>query len=102
MTNFLAPDWVMIGCAMPNEKVRLVASKDLNEAELHCVAQEMQTWSFTRMLPPLRIYHLTASMRTFVMVEADSYPSAFEGLFRQWSPDVERDQIDERRQIGHD
>jgi hypothetical protein len=81
------PDWVM--CGVPwNGGVRLLASKEMTHAELDAQRDlpDIDPWgSWPKMLPPLRI-KLTAGMKTFTMIEAPDYPSAFRALFEHWTP----------------
>lgn len=99
--NERQPDWVMIGAQLDNGRVRLLASKELNQAELEVT----RNWhdSLFEHVPtaaPVPRYFLTAEMRTYVLIEADDYPTAFGSLFRQWSPESERQAIGEMPQIG--
>ena len=85
--EFSRPDWVM--CGMPHGVgVRLLASKDMTHAELEAQRDLPDTdpWgSWPSALPPLRIT-LTAGMKTFTMIEAPDYPTAFRALFEKWTP----------------
>jgi hypothetical protein len=81
------PDWVMVGVPH-NGGVRLLASKEMTHAELSAdfgyADIGMTGWD-----PPAltsRRITLTAGMRTFIMIEAPDYPSAFAALFEQWTP----------------
>jgi hypothetical protein len=68
--------------------VRLLASKDMTDAELNAQYsyQDIDPWGeFPPMLTSRRIT-LTAGLKTFVMIEAPDYPTAFRVLFEQWTP----------------
>lgn len=84
--GFSRPDWVM--CGMPwNGGVRLLASKDMTHAELAADYGWADTdpWDGPPMLTSRRIT-LTSGLKTFVLIEAPDYPSAFAALFEQWTP----------------
>jgi hypothetical protein len=88
--SFPRPDWVM--CGMPNfgGGVRLIASKELNRAELEAQFERPEIWDdVAYALPPVvrQRYILTAEMRTFTVVDAPDYPAAFKSLFEGWSPE---------------
>lgn len=83
--GFGRPDWVMCGCPVPGG-VRLLASKDMTHAELSADYgwADIDAWS-----PPVltsRRITLTSGLKTFIMIEAPDYPSAFAALFEQWTP----------------
>ena len=88
------PDWVVFGTPEADGKVAVYASKDLTRAEIEArcesgvgydLLDEMRTFAIQ-----VRRYTLTVEMKTFTMVVADSYPQAFEYLFRSWSPEPDR------------
>lgn len=91
------PDWVMCGAPNPSGGVRLIASKELNRAELEAQFEYEDIWDGGLFAPAgltpvgrvLRShrYSLTADMRTFVVIDAPDYPSAFRSLFEGWSPE---------------
>lgn len=92
--EFTPPDWVMVGMPAPNGAgVWLIASKDLNSAELK--ADFDRQWvnigdPFEQVIPGPVIrseYTLTAVLRRFVLIEAADYPAAFTALFKHWSPE---------------
>ena len=83
------PDWVM--CGVPwNGGVRLLASKEMTHAELDAQFGYTDIWDGGLTpgyaIPASRRITLTAGMRTFVMIEAPDYPTAFAALFEQWTP----------------
>jgi hypothetical protein len=84
VAGFGRPDWVMCGCPAPGG-VRLLASKDMTHAELE-VAYD---WADTGRWPPIprgQRITLTAGLKTFIVIDAPDYPSAFRALFEQWTP----------------
>lgn len=96
------PDWVVLGTSIPDDKVAVYASKDLNHAEL---SQEMDhSWDNLASHPfrePSRRIELTVEMRKFTVVVADTYADAFRHLFDAWSPDDDRVALDApQRAIG--
>jgi hypothetical protein len=75
--EFIVPEWAMVGCLMPNGKVRLIASRELDEAELQAVLRSMYfkpKWT------------LQMVMVDYIVIEANDYPSAFQHLFETWTP----------------
>lgn len=85
------PDWVMVGMPQPGGKVWLIASKDMNEAELRAEIDRGPDLLFDSEIFPGQPYRheytLTASMRRFTLIEAADYPAAFRALFEQWTPE---------------
>ena len=82
------PDFVMVG-GQHDGKVYLFASKTLTEAELRVEADELDhypEWWMPRQ-PPRYRHYVTAEMRDFVQVVADTYAEAFATLFEQWTPE---------------
>jgi hypothetical protein len=84
--GFGRPDWVMCGMAGPAGGVRLLASKDMTHAELSADYDwaDIGPWS-----PPMlrsRRITLTSGLKTFIVIDAPDYPSAFRALFEQWTP----------------
>lgn len=105
MNDTSKPDWVMLGVSF-GDKVRVLASTELTEAEL---ASELENyddlyggWDFGRTGVRPRYRHtVTAEMRTFVMVEADTYELALAALFGQWTPKpAERAALTGRRELS--
>jgi hypothetical protein len=88
VAGFGRPDWVMCGCPAPGG-VRLLASKDMTHAELEAQfdwGPDTDTWGFS---PPVlrgQRITLTAGLKTFIVIDAPDYPSAFRALFEQWTP----------------
>ena len=86
--GFERPDWVMCGCPAPGG-VRLLASKDMTHAELEAKFgyQDINIGLLDAMhvLDSRRIT-LTAGLKTFIVIDAPDYPSAFRALFEQWTP----------------
>jgi hypothetical protein len=68
--------------------VRLLASKDMTHAELEARFDWADINMGTYLSPHLRSQRitLTAGLKTFVMIDAPDYPSAFRALFEQWTP----------------
>lgn len=86
------PDFVMVG-GQSAGKVYLMASKTLTEIELRTEIDEADLMERRRArrydypLPPPEYRHfITAEMKSWVQVIADSYPEAFRILFEQWTP----------------
>jgi hypothetical protein len=89
---FPRPDWVITGMPNPDGPgVWLVASKDLNSAEVKAVIDWLPDleidWDVIPGRPWRHEYTLTAVMRKFVLIEAADYPAAFRGLFEHWNPE---------------
>lgn len=95
--GFTRPDWVMCGGPNPAGGVRLLASKELNQAELEAQFEYRDIWDggpfgpvgltpIGARLTSQRIT-LTTEMRTFTVIDAPDYPSAFKALFEDWSPE---------------
>ena len=85
--GFGRPDWVMCGAPW-NGGVRLLASNDMTHAELSAEFDREIVWTdpFALSAPLSRRITLTAGLSTFVIVDSPDYPSAFRGLFEQWTP----------------
>jgi hypothetical protein len=87
------PDWVMCGMRLATGGVRLLASKELTLAELEVMVERQDIfWAPGDILPVAQAVTsqrmtLTTHMRTFVVIDAPDYPSAFSDLFRDWSPE---------------
>lgn len=85
------PDWVMCGVPLPNGWVRLLASRELNQAQLAAEFERAQVVDDGDLLPtwgPLvqQRIALTTEMRTFTVIDAPDYPTAFRELFKDWTP----------------
>ena len=83
--GFGRPDWVMCGCPARGG-VRLLASKDMTHAELEAAYDWADTgpWS-----PPVLCSQrltLTAGLKTFIVIDAQDYPTAIRALFEHWTP----------------
>jgi hypothetical protein len=90
--EFPRPDWVMCGMPQPGRMgwVRLIASKELNTAELQAEYSRPDIAYEPLFLDPSSVrqrFFLTAEMRTFVIIDAPDYPSAFKSLFEGWTPE---------------
>jgi hypothetical protein len=86
--SFGRPDWVMVGTTMPSG-VRLLASKELTHAELEAQFDRAAPWdAYDFSIPPVVSQRITlaAGMRTFIVIDAPDYPSAFRSLFESWTP----------------
>ena len=88
--SFPRPDWVMCGAQNPDGRVRLLASKELTQAELR---EEMEYPDlpyperlFVNPFDVTQRFFLTAQMRSFTIIDAPDYPAAFKSLFEGWSP----------------
>lgn len=82
------PDWVMCGAPGLGGGVRLIASGELNQAELE--AQFSYPDIRGLFLDPSGVsqrFTLTAEMRTFTVIDAPDYPAAFKALFEGWTPE---------------
>ena len=83
-----------------NGKVYLLASKTLTEVELRSEADEIDM-GYRRYRypapPPTYRHFVTAEMKDWIQVVADSYAEAFSTLFDQWTPG-QRAQIESRQQ----
>jgi hypothetical protein len=85
--GFGRPDWVMCGTPGPLG-VRLLASKDMTHAELEAKFDHVMAdtgWDVFPHSVSQRIT-LTAGLKTFIVIDAPDYPSAFRALFEQWTP----------------
>jgi hypothetical protein len=79
-------------CGMPGHDggVRLIASKELNTAELRAEFSRAALTYEPLFLDPSSVsqrYFLTAEMRTFTVIDAPDYPTAFKALFEGWTPE---------------
>lgn len=87
------PDFVICGGPLETGGVRLFASKELTHAELSAVMQYQDLyWDYASLIPDARALTyqritLSVHMKTFVIIDAPDYKSAFEHLFKDWSPD---------------
>jgi hypothetical protein len=75
----------MCGCPARGG-VRLLASKDMTHAELEAQYDWGDNW---QQWPPVlcgQRITLTAGLKTFIVIDAPDYPSAFRALFEQWTP----------------
>jgi hypothetical protein len=83
------PDFVICGTPNPNGGVRLIASRELNYAELSMESSYARIDDWLVSIPLMTSYRvrLTTDMRTCVLIDAPDYATAFEHLFRDWSPD---------------
>lgn len=94
------PDFVMVG-GQADGKFYLLASKTLTEVELRIEAERPDWFNRydDRLYRPLERHFVTAEMRDYVLVVADSYAEAFRTLFDRWSPEPERPAIGDQRAI---
>lgn len=89
------PDWVMLGIPSSDGRVVLMASKELTQAELSMEAEvDPFDWRLDpyRIVNPIRRYFVTAEMKTYVIIVANTYGAALTTLMRQWQPDQQRGQ----------
>jgi len=87
--GFSKPEWVICGGQMP-VGVRVLASKDLNYAELEVQFTYQDIWD--GLFPVASVVtsqHITlhTSMRTFVIIDGPDYSTCLKHLFEKWSPD---------------
>lgn len=87
-TAFPRPDWVMCGMPQPGgDGVRLIASKELDRAELEAQVSRLEVWPGEMFPDPVsQRFLLTAEMRTFTVIDAPDYAVAFRTLFEGWTP----------------
>ena len=86
--GFGRPDWVMCGVPWAGG-VRLLASRAMTHAELTAEFDRVAPWgpyNFEPMPIVSQRITLTAGMRTFTVIDAPDYPSAFTALFETWTP----------------
>lgn len=96
----------MCGMTKADGSVRLIASQELNRAELEAERELQHDFGWMGpapfMLPGPLSYRiiLTTDMRSCVFIDAPDYPAAFRGLFEQWSPQpAARTGIEGQREI---
>jgi hypothetical protein len=98
-----SPDFVMIG-GQSDGKVYLLASTELRHIELKTELENMNLYShYIGPIPtrsPSYRHTITAEMRSYVQVVADTYPQAFETLFNQWAPQTKANAIDGQKAIN--
>jgi hypothetical protein len=86
----MLPDWVVLG-VRTDDGVIVIASTEMTQAELRYeVDLEHDFRSVTARAVPNRDtqrYHLTTTMKRFVMVMGATYAEAMTNLFGMWSPD---------------
>lgn len=76
--------------ALPDGTVRIIASKELYEAELRSEVDRLSVWQSPEPFAVRTRYYVTCEMRSYVIISAPDYASAFTHLFTQWSPTVDR------------
>jgi hypothetical protein len=84
-----APNWVMLGIDMPDGSVRLFVSDKLTQSELELQMNLSFDWlslADVRALISSRTLTLTTWMSDLVIINALDYRSAFEALFKTWTP----------------
>lgn len=84
------PGWVVLGTPADDlGRVRVYASKSLTYAELRAQARVRISVSVPGLAPEVLLQRLdlTAGLRSYVVVEADSYAEAFAGLVGIWDPE---------------
>lgn len=97
--GFTRPDWVMCGAAMPTGWVRLIASKELRQAELEAKFEYVRGHSpywidgdiggiplMTSAKVTLTVEFRSEKPHFLIIIDAPDYPAAFAELFRVWSP----------------
>ena len=101
MTGAVArPDWVMLGIPEPDGAVSLYASKDLTSSQLRTEAEHEDVVSHWSLDDPIRrdvrssVIWLSAGMKTFVVIYAPDYLTAFRDLMKFWSPAPDRPELD--------
>lgn len=87
------PDFVVVG-GRADGKVFLLASKSLRDVELRVEREFIESnLPYRRMLSAEATF-ITAEIRDYVYVMADSYEQAFATLFNIWSPEMGADCIE--------
>ena len=85
-----SPDWVILGTPWGDGKVAVIASTELNEAELRMMRPEWEELTPGRLLHKRRedddhtVLHVV--MERWTLIVADSYELALRALFMRWSP----------------
>jgi len=91
MTDRVFPQWLMIGVRITNDCVRIIASQELSQAELRTEYEYADFYRFASLDKCFgRRSLLTADLRSFIIITADTYEHAFQHLFEQWSPEPKR------------
>ncbi len=92
----MRPDWVMLGMPLPNGWVRLVASQTLSQVQLETYVNNVPNFYDPYGVVDVKWrYVLTAELSSFVLIDAVDYPTAFERLFKEWSPQGKHMAIDQ-------
>lgn len=95
------PDWVVIGINRGSQGVWLYASTELTSSELRVKtrADRLRLDDWFRRSETDRTITLSVDMKTFVVVHAPDYASAWEFLFTQWRP-RSRDELGNEVLVG--
>jgi len=107
MVEYLPPDFVIVGTPLPDGRVRIVASKDLSEAELKYEARMQDVYSGSQFggydsLDPVTsvttrtVWTMSTVMLKFTMIDAPDYGTALRHLMDMWKGSYTAD----RRPIG--
>lgn len=91
------PAWVMYGFEKPDGTVQVWASGDVTKANAPWLSNEEADLAFLGVSDPK--IRLNVTMKRMTMTRGRSFREAFEHLFRRWSPDPDRTQIDARPQV---
>lgn len=93
------PAWVMYGFEKPDGTVQVWASRDVTKANAPWpVEWEEEFNPITGAIVGAQI-RLNVTMKRMTMTSGRSFREAFEYLFRRWSPDPDRTEIDARTQV---
>jgi hypothetical protein len=80
------PDFVIVGSPAADGGVVLLASQELNDAELRAEVPLPDVTAWPALAAPKPRYFITAQMRTYVIIWAPDYPAAWRSLFEHWAP----------------
>jgi hypothetical protein len=96
------PDWLLFGFQNGDGTVTIIASRELDEAELEHQLEPYPDFGFSRRLWEMdrQYYRISARMFQFVLITAATYQEAFSKLFQDWKPEpVRRPELESRRAI---
>lgn len=89
MNNFsLGPDWVMLGADWEGDRVIVIASQDLSEAELNSELKAPEFLPFlSGPLESAKLYTtMTCVMGKYTIAIGPDYRSAITNLMERWQP----------------
>lgn len=108
-TQYLRPDWVLLGISNGDGSVTVFGSLEMDEAELNVEMnwhrfRHFQTIVSERNPSPSYRARLTATMKRYAMANGATYAEALALLFREWDADQQRtgapNPITNRKAIG--